>query len=211
MTVLTASLSVEELLELGGQVIVEGLSFDQFQKLAEQHPELRMEQETNGNIYIMTPVKGGSGYRENNLSYYLTDWSKKGGGGMIFSASTGFKLPDGSTKSPDIAWINQEAIKQLPSEELEGKFVPIVPDFVAEIRSKSDPIHKLIQKMKDSWIANGVKLAWLIDPYDEIAYIYRADGFTEQIKGFQGNRLSGEGILEGFTLELSDFRLLTRR
>jgi len=211
MAVLTTSLSVEELLELGGEVIVRGLGFKAFQELAERYPELRIEQETNGNINIMTPVKGGSGIRENKLNMRISYYCEQHLGGQTFSPSTGFKLPDGATKSPDVAWINAGAMKQIDPAELEGKFVPIVPDFVAELRSKSDPLNKLIQKMEDSWIANGVKLAWLIDPYEEKVHIYRADGTTDTVEGFKGQKISGESVLPGFELVLDEFRLLTKQ
>ncbi|MCB0582062.1 MAG: Uma2 family endonuclease [Phaeodactylibacter sp.] len=198
---------IQEIVELGGEVIVKGLSKQQFCKLAEHYPELLMEREKNGTIYIMTPVKGGSGFRESKLSYYLTDWAVKEGRGMVFSPSTGFDLPDGATKSPDVAWVSSEKMAQLRPEQVEEEFIPAVPDFVAELRSKSDRLKKLQKKMKETWIKNGVRLAWLIDPYEEKAYIYRADGSREAVAGFD-RQLSGEEVLPGFVLALSEFRLL---
>ncbi|MCB0567841.1 MAG: Uma2 family endonuclease [Phaeodactylibacter sp.] len=207
-TASTAGLSpIQEIVELGGEVVVKGLSKQQFLKLAEHYPELLMEREKNGNICIMTPVKGGSGFRENTLSYYLTDWAIKQEQGMVFSPSTGFDLPDGSTKSPDVAWISKEKTEQLYTQQIEEKFISIIPDFIAELRSKSDQLKKLQKKVKETWIKNGVRLAWLIDPYEEKAYIYRADGSREVITGFD-RQLSGEEVLPGFVLDLSKFRLL---
>lgn len=190
-------------------MVVKGLSKQQFYQLAEHHPELLMEREKNGDICIMTPVKGGSGFRENNLSYYLTDWAKKHEQGMVFSPSTGFDLPDGSVKSPDVAWISNEKVAHLQSQQIEEEFISIVPDFVAELRSKSDKLKKLQKKMKETWIKNGVRLAWLINPYEEKAYIYRGNGSKEVLPGF-GRQLSGEDVLPGFALDLSQFRLFGR-
>jgi Uma2 family endonuclease len=62
------------------------------------------------------------------------------------------------------------------------------------------------EKMKETWIENGVRLAWLIDPYMERAYIYRADGSVEIVADFKG-QLSGENVLPGFSLDLSEFKL----
>ena len=126
---------------------------------------------------------------------------------MVFSPSTGFDLPDGSTKSPDVAWISKEKTEQLYTQQIEEKFISIIPDFIAELRSKSDQLKKLQKKVKETWIKNGVRLAWLIDPYEEKAYIYRADGSREVITGFD-RQLSGEEVLPGFVLDLSRFRLL---
>lgn len=198
---------IQEIVEFGGEVVVKGLSKQQFLQLSEHHPGLLMEREKNGDICIMTPVKGGSGFRENNLSYYLTDWAKKHEQGMVFSPSTGFDLPDGSVKSPDVAWISNEKVAHLQSQQIEEEFISIVPDFVAELRSKSDKLKKLQKKMKETWIKNGVRLAWLIDPYEEKAYIYRASGSKETRTGFD-QELSGEDVLPGFALGLSQFRLL---
>lgn len=206
----TNSIPIQEIVELGGEVIVKGLSLQQFYQLAEQHPELLMEREKNGNICIMTPVKGGSGIRENKLSLRIGNFCEKHMKGQAFSPGTGFNLPDGATKLPDAAWVSAEKMAQLRPEQIEEEFVSAVPDFVAELRSKSDKLKKLQKKMKETWIGNGVRLAWLIDPYEEKAYIYRKDGAVEVAAGFDG-QLSGEDVLPGFALELSEFRLLGKK
>ncbi|MCO6493354.1 MAG: Uma2 family endonuclease [Phaeodactylibacter sp.] len=191
---------------LGGEVIVKGLSRQQFYELVERHPELLMERDKNGNINIIAPVKGGSGIRENKLSLRVGNFCEKYMGGQSFSPSTGFNLPDGSTKSPDVAWVSSEKMAQLRPDQIEEEFIPAVPDFVAELRSKSDKLKKLQKKMKETWIGNGVRLAWLTDPYEEKAYIYRKDGSTDVVAGFDG-QLSGEDVLPGFLLDLSEFML----
>ena len=114
--------------------------------------------------------------------------------GESFSPTTGFDLPDGSTRSPDASWVNQEKMDSMTGEQIENEFIPVVPDFIVELRSKSDRLKKVKEKMEKSWIANGVKLAWLIDPYKEKAYIYRIDGSIETITDFN-QKLSGENIL----------------
>lgn len=199
-----------EILNLGGEVSIQGLSKQQFIELASKYPELLMEREKNGKINIMAPVKGGSGHRENRLSFKVNVWQDKVQEGMVFSPSTGFDLPDGATKSPDIAWVSDEKISQLTLEEIEEEFVPVVPDFIVEIRSKTDRLPAIKKKVKETWIANGVRLAWLIDPYKEKAYIFRTDGTEEIVEGFD-NELSGENVMPGFVLSLKEFRLLNNR
>jgi Uma2 family endonuclease len=207
MTTITDKKSViQEIVEWGGELIAKGLSKEQFHQLTNRHPELLMEREKNGDIIIMTPVKGGSGIRENKLNIRIGYYCEQHLGGQTFSPSTGFDLPDGSTKSPDAAWISTEKMARLSPEQIEDAFIPVVPDFVAEIRSKSDSLKKLQKKMKETWIENGVRLAWLIDPYMERAYVYRADGSVEIVPDFKG-QLSGENVLPGFSLDLSEFKL----
>ena len=95
-------------------------------------------------------------------------------------------------------------INALSEEERKG-IALIVPDFVMEVRSETDRVASLKKKMSEAWIANGVKLAWLIDPIKEKAWIYREDGTVEEINGFE-TKLSGETILPGFELNLPDLK-----
>lgn len=197
----------QEIFDLGGACTIEGLSKEQFKHLSMLYPELQMERNQNGNINIMAPIKGGSGIREDILSFRVRQWRMLAKKGESFSPTTGFDLPNGSTRSPDASWVNQDKMDSLTGEQIENEFIPVVPDFIVELRSKSDRLKKVKEKMEKSWIANGVKLAWLIDPYKEKAYIYRIDGSVETVTDFN-QKLSGENILAGFELDLSEFRVL---
>ncbi|MFK7979919.1 MAG: Uma2 family endonuclease [Saprospiraceae bacterium] len=197
----------QEIFDLGGACTIEGLSKEQFKHLSMLYPELQMERNQNGNINIMAPIKGGSGIREDILSFRVRQWRMLAKKGESFSPTTGFDLPNGSTRSPDASWVNQDKMDSLTGEQIENEFIPVVPDFIVELRSKSDRLKKVKEKMEKSWIANGVKLAWLIDPYKEKAYIYRIDGSVETVADFN-QKLSGENILAGFELDLSEFRVL---
>ncbi len=202
-------LTLEELaLHYGPVELHRSLSKTEFTELAEHYPDLGMEREKNGTTTIMSPVKKGSGRREFNLSGFFFMWHFKTNLGEFFSPSTGFDLPDGTTKSPDIAWISPERLSAAPNEE-EEDFVKIVPDFVVEVRSGTDRLKKLQAKMTDTWMANGVRLAWLIDPYEEKVHIYRTDRQPEVVTGFSGKNLSGEDVLPGFELPLE--QMLRRR
>ena len=164
---------MQEIIELGGTVSVSGLSREQFFNLAARYPELLMEREKNGNITIMTPVKGGSGFRENTLSYHITHWNKTFEEGLVFSPSTGFNLPDSSTKSPDVAWISSEQMQQLSPNSIEEEFISVVPDFISEIRSKTAKLVRLKEKKRQNGMENGVEMAWQIDPYKEKVHMYQ--------------------------------------
>ncbi|MBL7796429.1 MAG: Uma2 family endonuclease [Saprospiraceae bacterium] len=182
------------------------LSSAEYLALAERYPDLQMEREQNGIVTIMSPVKKGSGRRESRLFMLLTIWWYQHRKGELFGATTGFDLPDGSNKAPDVAWLSDQSMALDPSTEEE--FLHIVPDFVGEIRSSTDRLSKLQKKMTDTWIANGVRLAWLIDPYEEKAYIYRPDRVVEVVEGFD-KMLHGENVLEGFELPLTEMKRRT--
>ena len=152
----------------------------------------------------MSPVKKGSGKRESALNGFLFMWNYQSQSGELYGPSSGFDLPDGAFRQPDAAWISKDRLAK--SKDADESFITVVPDFVAEIRSGSDRLKKLQTKMTDVWIANGVRLAWLIDPYEEKVYIYRPGREVEIVEGFAGKKLSGEDVLPGFELPLDEMR-----
>lgn len=178
------------------------LSKEEFTALAERYPDLNMEREANGTVTVMSPVKRGSSKRESAILGLLYAWNyRQPQAGEVHGATGGFELPNGATKSPDAAWISPKRLAIASDEE--ETFIKIVPDFVAEVRSGTDRLKKLQTKMTDTWMANGVRLAWLIDPYEEKVYIYRAGrSQPEIVEGFSGKKLSGEDVLPDFELPL---------
>jgi Uma2 family endonuclease len=193
-----------ELLKYGPLQLEGPLSVAEFISLYRKFPDLRMEREKNGKVIIMTPVKKGSGKRESILNGHIWQWAFDKESGEVYSPSTGIQLPSGAIKSPDCAWVSNERLAQQP-EDKEEAFLKVVPDFVAEIRSDSDSLVRLKRKMADAWMANGVRLAWLIDPYQEKAWIYRPEREVEVISGFADKTLSGEDTLPGLELPLEPF------
>ena len=201
-----ATLTLENLVLHYGPIELQSpLSRDTFVALAEHYPDLCMERETNGTTTIMSPVKKGSGRRESWVHGMLFMWNYQTSLGEVYSPSTGFDLPSGATKCSDGAWISTERLSQSSSDD-EERFVTIVPDFVAEVRSGTDRLKKLQTKMTDTWLANGVRLAWLIDPYKEKVYIYRLGQEVEMVEGFADRILSGEEVMPGFELPLEKMR-----
>lgn len=209
---MTAALSRKKTLTLEDVVLQFGavefqnpLDRETFLALAERYPDLAMERDKNGITTIMSPVKKGSGKRESALLILVGIWNRASRLGEIHGPSSGFNLPDGAFKQPDVAWISNERIEKAKDYSDEA-FISVVPDFVAEIRSATDRLNKLQAKMRDVWIANGVRLAWLIDPYDEKVYIYRPGQAVETVVGFAGKKLPGVDVLPGFELPLDEMR-----
>ena len=176
------------------------MSDEEFDEFCFANRDLRIEQDTYGNIIIMPPSSYESGLHEVDPIIDLGLWNRHTKLGKVFSPSTLFKLPDGSKRMPDAAWVSLEKHNGL-SEKERKSFAHIVPDFVIEVRSPSDRLKTLQAKMQDAWIANGVRLAWLIDPETQQAWIYRADGSELHIRDFQ-QVLSGEDLLPGFEFDL---------
>ena len=190
----------------GGRITLEKpLSKAEFIALSLRFPDLQMEREANGKTNIMSPVKKGSGKRESILTILIGMWALRSKMGEIYSPSTGVEFPDGSIKSPDCAWVSDERLAAFPENDDED-FLRVIPDFAAEVRSSSDRLTPLKKKMTNVWMANGVRLAWLIDPYDEKVYIYRQGREVEEVVGFTGKMISGEDVMPGMELPLEELK-----
>lgn len=175
-----------------------------FHRLLLRNSDVKIERDKNGNIIIYPPMTLKSAENEGNAFGFLWHWSKTNKLGKAYSPSAAFDLPDGSTYKADGAWISNRQLNSLAPGE-EERIAQIVPDFVMEVRSKTDSMAQLKKKMTEGWMANGVRLGWLIDPYSQKAWIYRAGAPVEEIPDFEGV-LSGEAVLPGFTLSLSDLK-----
>ncbi len=176
------------------------MSNEEFFDFCMANKKLRIERDKHGNIIIMPPLTGNSAYREDEVFVEIKNWHRKIDSGMTYGSSAGFILPNGATRSPDASWTSQERWDKLTEQE-KDEFMPVVPDFVIEVRSKSDSLKKLQDKMEE-WMENGVRLAWLIDPKTKTTYIYRENGTSDIIEGFD-KKLSGEDVAEGFELDLN--------
>ncbi len=95
----------------------------------------------------------------------------------------------------------KERFYALSVEDREEKFAPVCPDFVIELRSKSDNLRKLQNKMRE-YIENGARLGWLIDPYEKRVHVYRSDKTIEVFNN--PTTVSGEDVLQNFELDLTE-------
>lgn len=176
------------------------LTKDKFLDLCRANSETKLELNAQGELVIMSPTGGESGYRNSELNASLVYWNRQNKLGKVFDSSTMFELPNGAFRSPDVAWIALERWNALSPSQRET-FPPIVPDFVIELRSASDTLKSLQQKMAE-YRENGVSLGWLIDPKNQRVEIYHPNQETEVLLNHR--ELSGEEILPGFILDLKE-------
>jgi Uma2 family endonuclease len=177
------------------------LTDEQFYKICQNNRELKFERTAKGKLIIMSPVGGESGNREADLIADLVIWNRQTDLGVTFSSSTIFKLPNGADRSPDAAWIRRERWEALTPEQ-RRKFPPIAPDFVIELRSATDDLETLRQKMQE-YMDAGVQLGWLINPQPQQVEIYRSRQEVE-VQNLP-TELSGDRVLPGFSLTLSRY------
>lgn len=179
------------------------MSEDAFYEFCQRNAELKFERRADGTIEFLNMTGGTTGQRNTKLIMRLGLWAEENNTGPVFDSSTGFRLPNGAVRSPDVAWVRTEAWQALTPEQQE-KFPPLCPDFAVELASPSDSLPDLTAKMQE-YIANGCRLAWLLDPKTETARIFRADGSVSVVKSF-GEPLSGEDVLPGFAFALVTLR-----
>ncbi|MFN6485076.1 MULTISPECIES: Uma2 family endonuclease [unclassified Nostoc] len=173
---------------------------EQFFEFCQVNRDLRIERNKFGEISIMPPTGGTTGNRGGNIFGQLWVWSEQDGTGITFDSSTGFKLSTGANRSPDASWIKLERWNALSPKQQE-KFVPICPDFVVELKSPSDNLQTLKEKMEEYMNEPGIQLSWLIDRKQRKVYIYRP-GLPEECLNNPAS-VSGESVLPGFILNMS--------
>lgn len=147
------------------------LNHEQFQQLALTNQELRLELTAQGDLIIMPPTGGNTGRRNADLTYQLQAWNRQYQLGIVFDSSTTFRLPNGAERSPDVAWVKLERWQALTLAE-QDTFPPLCPDFVIELRSKTDSLI-LLQKKMQEYLENGYHLGWLINPQLRQVEVYQ--------------------------------------
>lgn len=177
------------------------LTDEQFYQLCVNNPDLNIELSAEGALIFMSPVGGESGNQEIELGTDLNIWNRQSKLGKVFSSSTLFRLPGGGGRSPDAAWVELSRWQAL-SPEQRRKFPPIAPDFVIELRSATDDLQTLQEKMQE-YMNSGVRLGWLFNPQDQQVEIYR-QGQEKEVRSLP-TLLSGEAVLPGFELQANLF------
>jgi Uma2 family endonuclease len=175
------------------------LSDDQFENLVWANRESKFELTATGELLIMSPTGGETGNRNFELYIDLGNWNRKKGLGKAFDSSTGFQLPNGAKRSPDLSWITLDKWNALTSDQ-RRKFLPICPDFVVELVSESDDLKAIENKMQE-YLDNGLGLGWLIIPKIRQVQIYRPQQTVEILESPMS--LSGESVLVDFVLDLT--------
>jgi Uma2 family endonuclease len=173
---------------------------DQFFEFCQINRDLRIERSAQGELILMPPAGGETGARDAEITMQLRQWAKRDGTGTTFGSSTGFRLPNDAVRSPDAAWVRKSRLEKLTAEQ-KKKFLPLCPDFAIELRSPTDSLSMLQDKMQE-YLDNGAQLGWLIDPDQKRVYIYRAQTTIEQLE--RPETVSGDPLLVGFVLDLRE-------
>ncbi len=178
----------------------ESMTDEEFYDFCQLHPDFRVERTATGEVLIMPPAGGETGYRNSELSAQLRNWARKDGRGKAFDSNTEYFLPNGAALSPDASWVLNSRLAELTKCQKQ-KFLPLCPDFLVELTSPSDRLKRVKAKM-DEWLENGAQLCWLLDADNHTVYVYRPRQAVECIVGPE--QAVGEGPVDGFILQLTD-------
>lgn len=174
------------------------LDAEQLAEFCSMNGDLRIEQTAEGELVIMPPTSSDTGHRNAELTADFVIWARQHGG-KVGDSSAGFTLPNTAVRAPDVSWVSEERMAQLTPEQRQS-FAPVCPDFVLELRSRTDRLATVQQKMAE-YIDNGARLGWLIDLTKKQVFVYRPGAPVEHLQA--PATLSGEPVLAGFTLDLA--------
>lgn len=178
------------------------LTDDQLFDLCRLNRDLRIERTAHGGLSIMSPAGGDSSALNAEITIQLGTWAKRDGTGRTFDSSGGFVLPNGAVRSPDAAWVSRARLAALTAEQ-RMKFLPLCPDFVIELRSPTDGLPALRDKMRE-YVENGARLGWLVDPLGDQVFVHRPDCPVERLA--RPDRVSADPVLPGFRLDMDELR-----
>jgi Uma2 family endonuclease len=174
------------------------LTDDQLFELCQLNRDWRIEYTAQGELIVMPPTGGETSNRNAELTYQVQAWTRRDQAGVAFDSSGGFKLPNGATRSPDAAWVRRSRLAGLTREQKQ-KFLPLCPDFVIELRSPTDNLQAVLDKMQE-YLDNGAQLGWLLDPLMRRVHVYLPQRSPEILEA--PSTVSADPLLPGFGLDL---------
>ena len=172
---------------------------ENFFEFCQANATWQIERNSRGEIVVKMPTGGESGFRNAELTAQLVVWSRLNGAGRAFDSNTGFDLPNGAMRSPDASWVSKARLATLTAGQ-KKKFLPLAPDFAAELCSETDSLALLQEKMEE-YMACGVRLALLLDPTTRNVHVYRPNTEPQVLETPQTLDCSPE--LPGLTLDIA--------
>ena len=174
------------------------LTDDQLFELCQLNGDWRIEYTAQGELIVMPPTGGETSNRNAEITFQVQSWARQDQTGVAFDSSGGFKLPNGATRSPDAAWVRRSRLTGLTKEQKQ-KFLPLCPDFAIELRSPTDNLRAVLDKMQE-YLDNGAQLGWLLDPLTRRVHVYRPQRPPEILEA--PSTVSADTFLPGFVLDL---------
>ncbi len=171
---------------------------EQFDRLCMDNPDLRLELTPNKELIVMAPTGGESSKKNADLIVDVGIWNRQTNLGEVFDSSGGYDFTalGGGVLAPDVSWVEKS---RLQGVKIVG-FMQVVPDFVIELRSATDNLQPLQQKMQE-YQRLGVRLGLLINPKNKQVEIYRSGQEKELLDSPAS--IDCNEVMPGFVLSLT--------
>jgi Uma2 family endonuclease len=161
-------------------------------------PEDGQKHELVDGAIVVSPAGTRHGLVSVRLSARLGAFVEARKLGYVVDSSTGFRLPGGNVRLPDVAFISRG---RFPDERVPEDFSDVPPDLAVEVLSPSDRPRFVLDKVGE-YLQAGVRLVWVVDPKRRRAAVYRSATDVREISA--EGVLDGEDVLPGFTCPLAD-------
>jgi Uma2 family endonuclease len=173
------------------------VTHEEFERLCQDNPDLRLELTEDGQLITMAPAGWESSKRNSKLNSLVDAWNEQTDLGEVFDSSGGFTLPNGAVRSPDVTWIEKSKLEGISPDIA---FPEVVPDFAIELRSKTNSLQTLQEKMAE-YQSNGVRLGLLVNPKNKQVEIYRPGQEPEILES--PTSIDCNEVMPGFMLDMS--------
>jgi Uma2 family endonuclease len=145
----------------------------------------------------MSPAGARHGSVAVELILLIGMYVRQRGLGRVFDCSTGFRLPDGNVRVPDVAFVAAERISSVPES-----FFPGAPDLAIEILSPGDQPREVLDKVGE-YLEAGTLAVWVVDPRARVVTVHRS--LSDTVTVATDGELDGGQALPGFRCRPSDF------
>ena len=170
-------------------------------EISDLNEPLHFERSPEGALELSPPPGTLSGRRGSRIAAQIMNWADEHGNGEGFAAASGFRLATSAARDPDAAWISNERLNDVDTDD-EGLW-SVCPDLIVEVRSRGQTVRRQQEKMQE-WMESGARLGWLIDVYtaEGEVWVYR-QGESAPERFERPDTLSGEDVAEGLTVDLT--------
>ena len=159
----------------------------------------QFEIDQHGRLRAMASEGRSGARRQFHLQYDLQSWSDTGPGGEVVTGNELVLVSRPGRRAADAGWLSPKQLAQMLPVGQDPHGLSVTPYFVAEVVSPSNSLEDQQAKMEE-WIAYGVALGWLIDPFLRQVHIYRPNAAPEILD--DPETVSGDPELPSFTFNV---------
>jgi Uma2 family endonuclease len=152
----------------------------------------------DGEVRDVSPAGGIHGLLCGRFLAHLLAHAESNRLGLVFDSSTGFRMPTGNVRAPDVAFVSAARLRR---QDVPAGFIPLVPDLVVEVLSPTDTARDVLDRVGE-YLQGGTRLLWLVDVEARKVTVYRA--LSDVSTRSADDPIDGEDVVPGFSCRLID-------